>query len=218
MSNLIQFWLKDREDLYLRLPVNPSEISVSSPFGISKINVVGMGEVTIPGERGLKSVSFESFFPRDYNASYCEYRDFPKPREWVEQIEKWRDTRKNIRLIVSGTDISIPVFVEEFEVTTERAGHPGDIFYSISLIEYRAPIVRKVEKKAEVAKVAAASRPTAAKAVAKTYIVKKGDSLSIIAKRIYGSGSEYPKIYDANKAVIGKNPNLILPGQKLVIP
>lgn len=218
MSNPIQFWLKDREDLYLRLPVNPSEITVSSPFGISKINVVGLGEVTIPGERGLKSITFDSFFPRDYNASFCEYSDFPQPREWVEQIEKWRDTRKNIRLIVSGTDISIPVFVEGFDVTSERAGHIGDVFFSIALTEYRAPIVRKLEKKAAVVKVASTTRPTAQKAPAKTYVVKKGDSLWAIAKLTYGNGADYPKIYAANKAVIGKNPNLIYPGQKLVLP
>ncbi|OKO91418.1 Phage-like element PBSX protein xkdP [Geobacillus proteiniphilus] len=39
-----------------------------------------------------------------------------------------------------------------------------------------------------------------------------------IAKRIYDDGSKWKKIYEANKKVIGKNPNTIFPGQKLVIP
>ena len=52
----------------------------------------------------------------------------------------------------------------------------------------------------------------------KTYTVVGGDSLSKIAQRFYGNPSQWNKIYLANKGVIGANPNLILPGQKLVIP
>ena len=51
-----------------------------------------------------------------------------------------------------------------------------------------------------------------------TYTVKSGDSLWSIAKQYYGSGAMYTKIYEANKDLIGGNPNLILPGQKLIIP
>lgn len=51
------------------------------------------------------------------------------------------------------------------------------------------------------------------------YVVKKGDSLWIIAKYkdIYGDDYLWPIIYKANKAQI-KNPNRIYPGQKLIIP
>jgi nucleoid-associated protein YgaU len=50
------------------------------------------------------------------------------------------------------------------------------------------------------------------------WTVKSGDSLSKIAKDVYDDGSKYMKIYEANKATIGDNPNLIKPGQKLVLP
>lgn len=49
------------------------------------------------------------------------------------------------------------------------------------------------------------------------YTIKSGDSLSKIAKQFYGNASEWEKIYKANKDVI-KDPNLIYPGQKLIIP
>ena len=51
----------------------------------------------------------------------------------------------------------------------------------------------------------------------KVYAVKKGDNLSSIAKRKYGKESQWTKIYEANKSTV-KNPNLIYPGQKLIIP
>jgi LysM repeat protein len=50
------------------------------------------------------------------------------------------------------------------------------------------------------------------------YVVVKGDYLSKIAQKFYGNGGLWPRIYQANKGVIGGNPNLIHPGQELVIP
>jgi nucleoid-associated protein YgaU len=50
------------------------------------------------------------------------------------------------------------------------------------------------------------------------YVVKSGDSLSKIAKDVYDNAGLYNKIYEANKALIGENPNMIKPGQKLTIP
>jgi nucleoid-associated protein YgaU len=58
----------------------------------------------------------------------------------------------------------------------------------------------------------------AAVAGARTYVVKSGDSLSKIAKELYGDAKRWPEIYEANKALVGANPNLIHPGQTLVIP
>jgi nucleoid-associated protein YgaU len=50
------------------------------------------------------------------------------------------------------------------------------------------------------------------------YVVKSGDSLSRISKDVYDNGTLYNRIYEANKATIGDNPNMIKPGQKLLIP
>lgn len=49
------------------------------------------------------------------------------------------------------------------------------------------------------------------------YTVKKGDYLSKIAKEVYGNANKYNIIFEANKPML-KDPNLIYPGQVLVIP
>jgi len=49
------------------------------------------------------------------------------------------------------------------------------------------------------------------------YTVKKGDYLSKIAKEVYGDARKYPVIFEANKPML-KDPDLIYPGQVLVIP
>lgn len=52
---------------------------------------------------------------------------------------------------------------------------------------------------------------------AEFYTVKRGDSLSKIAKKLYGDPTAYKKIFEANKPML-KDPNLIYPGQTLRIP
>lgn len=49
------------------------------------------------------------------------------------------------------------------------------------------------------------------------YTVVKGDSLSKIAKEVYGDAMKYPVIFEANKPML-TNPDLIYPGQVLRIP
>ena len=53
-------------------------------------------------------------------------------------------------------------------------------------------------------------------ASARTYTVAKGDTLWHIAKKFYGDGSLCRRLAAANPSI--KNPDLIYPGQQLVIP
>ena len=77
----------------------------------------------------------------------------------------------------------------------------------------------RLEKKKKEAKRAEALKAAKekAKAKARVYVVKSGDSLSKIAKERLGDGSRWPEIFEANKDKI-KDPNLIYPGQELQIP
>ncbi|MDF1503961.1 LysM peptidoglycan-binding domain-containing protein [Roseisolibacter sp. H3M3-2] len=51
----------------------------------------------------------------------------------------------------------------------------------------------------------------------RTYTVKAGDTLSKIAKEVYGDAGSWKKIHEANRAAI-PNPDLIHPGQELQLP
>ena len=50
-----------------------------------------------------------------------------------------------------------------------------------------------------------------------SYTVKSGDSLSRIAKRVYGDAAQWKRIYEANRDQID-DPDLIHPGQTFSIP
>lgn len=60
-------------------------------------------------------------------------------------------------------------------------------------------------------------RQTDNKPQQKSYTIKKGDCLWSIAKSVYGDGSRYMDIYNANKDKIS-NPRLINVGVVLTIP
>lgn len=50
------------------------------------------------------------------------------------------------------------------------------------------------------------------------HVVQQNDWLSKLAQHYYGNMRKWPVIYEANRKTIGKDPNLIKPGQRLVIP
>ncbi|WP_232664230.1 LysM peptidoglycan-binding domain-containing protein [Pseudonocardia sp. TRM90224] len=66
---------------------------------------------------------------------------------------------------------------------------------------------------AEQAADAASAAPAAPEQ--RTYVVESGDTLSAIAERFYGNANDYRRIAEANGIA---NPDLIHPGQQLVIP
>ncbi len=54
-------------------------------------------------------------------------------------------------------------------------------------------------------------------AEAEFHTVEKGDTLSAIAKKVYGDAGRYPEIFEANKPMLS-HPDKIYPGQVLRIP
>ena len=64
---------------------------------------------------------------------------------------------------------------------------------------------------------ASSTAPIVEPTEAKTYTVASGDSLSKIAKHVYGDASQWRRIFEANRDV-RKDPDLIYPGQTLKIP
>ena len=63
----------------------------------------------------------------------------------------------------------------------------------------------------------AADEVPASEESGRTYTVESGDTLWKIAEEMYGNGSKYMVIFEANKDLL-ENPDRIFPGQKLVIP
>lgn len=75
----------------------------------------------------------------------------------------------------------------------------------------------QVVQKADFSDVSARVDSTAEIVGEQSYTVQKGDSLSKIAKRFYGDGNAWKRIFEANRDVLD-DPDKIFPGQNLRIP
>jgi nucleoid-associated protein YgaU len=61
----------------------------------------------------------------------------------------------------------------------------------------------------------ASPSPTVA---ARDYVVQPGDTLRSIARDLYGDPEQWPRVYDANRDVIGSDPDALRAGTRLRIP
>lgn len=199
----------------ITLPVNPAEPVISGGgTSFTDIQVIKGGERTVIGNSMLQVVAFSSFFPRDYDSSYCVRRDIPDPWEAVSKINEWRDSNKPVKLLITETDINMYATIRKFDIR-EKGGEPGDVYYDIEFKEYEFINIREVVQQAPKVQ-QQTDRPETA-ATANSYTVVKGDCLWNISKKFYKSGAQYTKIFNANNPPI-KNANLIYPGQVLAIP
>lgn len=221
-SGNYQMWLTyNAEKEKIQLPVLPTSFQTRNGSKNDSVDIAELGEVVIMQSRSALQFSFSSFFPATRFPG-LKAGKITKPLELVERINTWKASRKPVHFIATACGIDLFVTIESFDYS-EEGGDPGTYQYSISLKEYREISVRQVKvdipaKKATVKK----EEPRVDNTVQpKTYTVKGGDCLWNIARRFYGDGSVYKKIYEANKAVIDAHrggPNMIWPGDVLKIP
>lgn len=205
----------------LPIPVLPDRLKVSSPGKNDTATVLELGEVLLLRKKGLRTLAWESHFPAR-PAPYVTggiSAAVLAPIELVRAIQAARDDRKPLRFLLLGTnlDVNMPVGVGGFDYE-ERGGEVGDIYYSIELTEYREHSARRLVLRNGTGEAGdPVDRSGTPGAAPKSYTVVSGDTLWAIARRTYGDGSAWKKIYETNKTVIGANPNLIYPGQVLTL-
>lgn len=207
----------------LRFPMLPTEIQAGMANQFETYTVLGIGEVSIPNGAALDTFSWDGILPgkrRRKDPYIKEWHDPQKTYKWLAKLKPKGGRPVKARLLITGTPINCDVYLSDLQ-TTQTGGY-GDIHYSITLKQAK-PI--KLEKKADIKgasgkglKNKPRNEERTSPPNAKTYTVKTGDSLWKIAQKMYGDGSQYTKLYNANKGVVGSNPNLIYPGQVLKIP
>ncbi|GMX60843.1 LysM peptidoglycan-binding domain-containing protein [Paenibacillus elgii] len=206
----MDFILMDPAGTKLHFPVNPQEVSIRREKKFETVNILSLGEIDFPQGEKVKEITFSSFFPKEYDMSYCRYEPVPDPQFAMNQLNTWMVDKKPVQLIITDTAVNVFVLVSS-HVSTFRGGEPGDVYFDLTCRTWR-------EVKIRTATDTSPSQRTDLKPVPKTYVVKSDDSLWKIAKLNLGSGSRLAEIYELNKDLIGPDPNQIYPGQELVMP
>lgn len=213
------------ENTTYRLPTNPAEMTRERKQAIEKFKILKLGEIVIPTHFELWYYSFECEFPKEPTHYTHTNNDFKNADFYLSLFQKIGDENKPVRFIASNgitEDINSLVLVDTVK-EVEKAGEEGDKYLSFELIEYKehkkeVQVVQKVQIGSTTALTVKETPKEETNPKSNgSYTVKSGDSLWAIAKKYYGNGAKWPKIHAANKDKV-KNPNLIYPGQKLVIP
>ena len=108
--------------------------------------------------------------------------------------------------------LNAPVIIESID-QGERDG-TNDLYITIRMKQYRKPEVPVLAVSGGGAQTSRDDGTGAAQE--RTYTIQSGDTLWGIAKKYYGSGTEYKRLAEANRDQI-PNPNLIYPGQTIVL-
>ena len=209
----------------MKVPVNPKEIILAQNQTINVVEVMNGGEIPMPGHSQLQRIQFESFVPGLQDGNYKP--DSVGSSSFIDSLREAKTDNKQIRVIISGLfgdsmrsgNVNQEYLIENFEIT---AKHIDDIYYSISLLEYRELKPRMIGQAqlSEIEEEEGRSETTPEQAEdspARNHTVVRGDTLWGIARKYYGDGSKWKQIYEANSEEI-EDPHWIYPGEEFLVP
>ena len=195
-------------DGQFELSVNPPEISVTQDNKDKTIDLLNVGEINVPGMRGLIKVSLATFLPDSNSPFYTGVA----PEQIVQAVKKAKNGQKAIRIIISGSDVNTQFNVSSMSEIYKEG--QGDIYISWAFVELRdlntgqvASFVRRYTD------TGLCTRRTT-RSVPKAITVQNGDTLWNLARRYYDDGSRWKDIAMANDMYEDN----LLPGTRLIIP
>ncbi len=211
----------------LLLPVPPESIQTKIQNQNSTVTLINEEEYNFLKSPGLTEISFDILLPA-FKYPFAVYENgFKDQKYFLDELKKLKLDKKPFKFRVSrelpdGKGLYDTEFenvsLEEYTIK-EEAGNGFDLTVSIELKEYN-PNKTSTSDISEDGTVTEEKHreesSLAPSADNQNYAVKSGDSLWALAKRYYGDGSKYSLIASANPDIT--NPNLIYPGQVLVIP
>lgn len=213
------------------LPIPPKKLELKISNQNKTYDLMNYSEINVLKSPGLTSIEFEVLLP-NVKYPFAMYKnDFQNAKYYLGILENLKVNKSAFQFIVirkfpNGTgifDTNIKVSLEDYTIT-DSTDEGFDTKVKIKLKQYREYSTKTVQVTIKQYKppvvtrtvttnnTAAASKPSG-----QNYTVRSGDCLWNIAKRFFGNGSQYTKIYNANRDKI-KNPNLIYPNQVLWIP
>ena len=207
----------------MELPIAPQKLTVKIKGNNKTLTLINEGDINFLRAPGLTEITFDAVLPMLGQYSFAN--GYRRPDSYLNKLESLMTDKEPFRFLVSRVspsgrllyDTNMKVSLENYTITEDATKGP-DVTVSITLkqyISYSTKTVTVVKPKPVVQQ--KKKRETSSAPKVKTYTVKSGDCLWNIAKKYYGNGAQYTKIYNANKGKI-KNPNLIYPGQVLTIP
>lgn len=193
------------------LPVTPQEYFWKHPSRSETVRLDQAGEISLPAGRKAGSCTLKGVLLPAQLYPFCTPGARADPYGYLYDLQVWCDRGSKVRWIVSGTSVNVAVLLESVD-QGERDG-TNDLYVDITMREWRRAEAPTLALSGGEAGSEREGSPTGQN---QSYTVQKGDCLWNIARKFYGDGKLYTRLAAANPEI--KNPNLVYPGQTLVIP
>lgn len=183
-------------DERLVLPVTPTKYEVGNEQDNKSVNITQIGEALLFGNPKLITLSFESFLPaKDYPFIVGDKR---KPAEIVALINKWKESKKPVRVIVSDGPINLMMAIMAFP--WKKQENTGDLYYTLNLKAYKDlnTSMTADDAKAVDDVTGLKDRPTINNKPSTATLHNKGADILDAAKKAYGNYKHYERIIQSN--------------------
>lgn len=232
------FYFSDGGDV-LTFPITPGELTIKVGSNNKVVTLISEGDINILKSPSLTEIEFEARFPM---RKYPYSREYSAFQNYFDKFKNLKENKKPFRFIVAREmmkggrtwDTNILVALEEFEIN-EDADEGDDVLITFNLKQYKEYGVKQLPASSikTTTSTSSITRPNtnapSSNNKSSSYTIKNGDCLWNIAKKFYGDGSKWTKIYNANKSAIeadakkhGKssssNGHWVWAGLKLTIP
>lgn len=127
----------------IKIPIPPSSWSFGSPYGVRNFETINLGTISLIGKRGVKSISFSGFFPRDLRTYNFDRSNQMSGWDYVKKIEEWRRREIPVRLIITDTPMNIAMVINNFRYGINDG--TGDIQYTINMQEFKFLNIKQTE-------------------------------------------------------------------------
>lgn len=190
----------------VNFPVPPEEFTTTLPNRNKTETLIAGNEINIVKEPGLREFSCEVRLP-DAKYSWGDWSQksdapipdgFNEPDVYIRFLDDLKTNKKVFRLILvndDGRNVSVNVTLEELSFIRNIEWTSAKCTFK-KFVDYNTVVVKENNKNV--------TNKTTKKPKKTSYTIKKGDTLKMISKKMYGTQKYASKIYSWNKNVIEK--------------
>lgn len=208
----------------MKFPINPDNLTKNIDSNSLSADVEGLGEVSIPTQPRLATISIRSFF--------WQHNNLTPTSTYVLWLEKWQKSKKPANLVVTRLNYSMQVTCESFRHWIQ-AGEEEDVYFELEMREYRSygarklnqnyskSFLQKIQQVKDLAtppvlfEIPVPARNSSKKdSVKNPYTVKKNETVVSVTKKITGSDKEWKLLYDENFSILSES---IMSGENIPV-
>lgn len=204
--------IRETKSRSIELQVNPADCTVSDYVNNIKENVDRLGDVNLPGKRGLKGIRVSTFLPGKGSPFGSD-----RIKGDLKLVERWKKNGTRLRIVTTNPTLNFKALIDSDSVTLKEG--QDDVYIDWSFTEYKdlqVPGVESVEGMIRVGDPVLQERAEGeAPAPGTTVTVASGTTLWGLAVKYYGDGTQWGKIAAANGNI---DPKKLQKGMALTIP